>query len=242
MLCKDCGKTYKLGESHTINFERFDDGDWVFDYEGQLKEFHIANVLKEAYKNTDTIYIDQLLILISNALQNFDIKDIENLKTDKFLIQKVSGKYFSDAKYEPATGLIKIFINEKCLQDLKDYRNISNIAHFIKSSFTHEDTHRQQDIASNGKFLKSGNYLDFKKDKKGYINQRVEIDAYARQCGFELKSLYPNEKVDDIFKRVFKLDIDDENLKTVLKYLFDNLTVTNQKFFLRNLYDYLEDS
>lgn len=238
MICKD----YKLGESHTINFERFEDGDWIFDYEGQLKEFHIANVLREAYKNTDTIYIDQLLILISNALQNFDIKDIENLKTDKFLIQKVSGKYFSDARYEPATGLIKIFINEKCLQDLKDYKNISNISHFIKSSFTHEDTHRQQDVASNGKFLKSSSCLDFKKDEKGYINQRVEIDAYARQCGFELKSLYPNEKVDDIFKRVFKLDIDDKNLKTVLKQLFDSMTVVNQKFFLRNLYDYLEDS
>ena len=108
----------------------------------------------------------------------------------------------------------------------------------MKAFLVHEDTHKQQDAASNGKFHDPEKYKD-PSDLEGYLNQRTEIDAYARQCGFELRELYPNENTDETFKRIFSLDIKNETLKNNLKAIFDHLTIQNQKFFLRNIYDYI---
>ena len=46
---------------------------------------------------------------------------------------------------------------------------------------------------------------------------------------------------DDLFKRIFSLNIKRERLKEDLEYILSHLTVKNQKFFLRNIYDYLEN-
>lgn len=103
----------------------------------------------------------------------------------------------------------------------------------------------QQDIASDGKFYNSNAYksADINKPEsiKDYLNQRVELDAYARQYGFELRELYPEESTEDIFKRVFNAEIDDEDLKNNLIAIFDLLTDKNKNFFLRNMYDYVNN-
>lgn len=59
--------------------------------------------------------------------------------------------------------------------------------------------------------------------------------------GFELRELYPEESTEDIFKRVFNAEIDDEDLKNNLIAIFDLLTDKNKSFFLRNMYDYVNN-
>ena len=65
---------YKLGESHFVCFEDLE--NWNFNASAASKEFHIANLLNEVYKKTKTEYLENLLLQISEALQNYDIKDV----------------------------------------------------------------------------------------------------------------------------------------------------------------------
>lgn len=234
-------KKFKLGESHEICFERLTKDEWYYDPAAASKEFHIDNILNEFYKKTNTSQIEELLIQISEAIQNYDVSVITDITKSNFKIFKIKGIYIKEAKYNPLSKTFLLYVNEKCLQDIKDFKNIKNIKNILESFFVHEDTHRQQDIASNGKFFDPNKYIDPVdiKNRKAYVNQRIEIDAYARQYGFELRRLYPEETTDKIFKRIFNLDIEDDNLKANLEYLFENLTVENQKFFLRNIYDYI---
>lgn len=231
-------KGFKLGESHFVCFEDLE--NWSFNPVAASKEFHIANLLNEVYKKTKTDYLEKLLIQISEALQNYDIEDVTDLNTSDFHIYKTQGTYISDAKYVPTSKQIVLFVNAKCLQDIKDYKNIPNILSEFKRFLVHEDTHKQQDEKSIGKFFNSKKYAG-PNSQEEYINQRVEIDAYARQCGFKLRELYPDESTDDLFKRIFSLNIKRERLRGDLEYLLSHLTVKNQKFFLRNIYDYLEN-
>lgn len=229
---------YKLGESHFVCFEDLENR--AFSASAASKEFHIANLLNEVYKKTKTEYLEKFLPQISEALQNYDIKDVTDLNTPDFHIYKTQGNYISNAMYVPTSKQIILFVNAKCLQDIKDYKNISNILSEFKRFLVHEDTHKQQDEKSAGKFFNSKKYIS-PDSQEDYINQRVEIDAYARQYGSELRELYPEENTDDLFKRIFSLNIKRERLKEDLEYILSHLTVKNQKFFLRNIYDYLEN-
>lgn len=235
---KEPYKGFKLGESHFVCFEDLE--NWSFNASAASKEFHIANLLTEVYKKTKTDYLEKLLIQISEALQNYDIEDVTDLNTSDFHIYKTQGIYISDAKYIPTSKQIVLFVNAKCLQDIKDYKNIPNILSEFKRFLVHEDTHKQQDEKSVGKFFNSKKYIG-PDSQEDYINQRVEIDAYARQYGSELRELYPDESTDDLFKRIFSLNIKRERLRDDLNYILSHLTVKNQKFFLRNIYDYLEN-
>lgn len=234
-------RKFKLGESHFIPWEFIEDGVWWYYPHIGDKEIHIFNVLSEAYIKTDTTQIENILIQISEALQNYNIEDVKDLTIGDFKIFIKDGDYVQSAIYNSLTKGFNFIINKKCLQHIKNFENTRNITKAIKSLFVHEDTHKQQDIKSNGKFYNSEIYINANNedDKKKYINQRVEIDAWARQCGFDLKDLYPEESMDDIFKRIFSLNIEDERVKNNLIYLFDNLTSKNQHFFLRNMYDYI---
>ena len=186
-----------------------------------------------------------MLIDISEALQKYDTKEVSNLTVGDFGIYIQDGEYVQSAIYNPMTKKINIYINRKCLEHIKAYQNIPNILKRIKAAYVHENTHMQQDIASNGKFYNSNTYksADINKPEsiKDYLNQRVELDAYARQYGFELRELYPEESTEDIFKRVFNAEIGDEDLKNNLIAIFDLLTDKNKSFFLRNMYDYVNN-
>ena len=170
---------------------------------------------------------------------------MSNLTVGDFGIYIQDGEYVQSAIYNPMTKKINIYINRKCLEHIKAYQNIPNILKRIKAAYVHENTHMQQDIASDGKFYNSNTYkpADINKPEsiKDYLNQRVELDAYARQYGFELRELYPEESTEDIFKRVFNAEIDDEDLKNNLISIFDLLTDKNKNFFLRNMYDYVNN-
>ncbi len=67
----------------------------------------------------------------------------------------------------------------------------------------------------------------------------IELDTYARQYGFELRELYPNESALDIFERIFNANIENEELKNKLIAIFDVLNDGDKDVFLRNLYDYI---
>lgn len=239
-------KIFRLGESHYEYPETIDDKGVMHYYlERVFKEATIFLTLSEAYKKTDTSFLDQMLIDISDALQKYDTKEVNNLTVGNFGIYIQDGEYVQSAVYNPMTKRINIYINRKCLEHIKTYQNIPNILKRIKAAYVHENTHVQQDIASNGKFYNSNTYksADINKPEsiKDYLNQRVELDAYARQYGFELRELYSNESTEDIFKRVFNAEIDDEDLKNNLIAIFDVLTDKNKNFFLRNMYDYINN-
>lgn len=227
---------YELGELHCEPV-----GCWLDIRKiPNAKETRIFGILNEVYKKTDVSEMEQLLIELSEYLQNhFETK----ISTKDFEIRVKKGDYIQSANYNPFDKKIYLFINEKCLQHIREYKNILNILNRMKALFTHEDTHKQQDKASDGKFFNLEKYVipyDEKSEIK-YINQRVEIDAYARQYGFELRELYPKDSTDDLFKRIFSLDIKDNLLRGNIDFLLNHLTIENQKFFLRNIYDYLEN-
>lgn len=239
-------RIFRLGEYH-YECPEFIDGNGVMRRYPKrvLKEATIFLTLSEAYKKTDTSFLDQMLIDISEALQKYDTKEVNNLTVGNFGIYIQDGEYVQSAVYNPMTKRINIHINRKCLEHIKAYQNIPNILKRIKAAYVHENTHMPQDIASNGKFYNSNTYKSANINKpeslKDYLNQRVELDAYARQYGFELRELYPNESTEDIFKRVFNAEIDDEDLKNNLIAIFDILTDKNKNFFLRNMYDYINN-
>ena len=211
-------RIFRLGESHYECPEFIDDKGLLRRYpERVLKEATIFLTLSEAYKKTDTSFLDQMLIDISEALQKYDTKEVSNLTVGDFGIYIQDGEYVQSAIYNPMTKKINIYINRKCLEHIKAYQNIPNILKRIKAAYVHENT------------------------QKNYLNQRVELDAYARQYGFELRELYPEESAEDIFKRVFNAEIDDEYLKNNLIAIFDLLTDKNKNFFLRNMYDYVNN-
>lgn len=211
-------RIFRLGESHYEHPEFIDSKGLLRRYpERVLKEATIFLTLSEAYKKTDTSFLDQMLIDISEALQKYDTKEVSNLTVGDFGIYIQDGEYVQSAIYNPMTKKINIYINRKCLERIKAYQNIPNILKRIKAAYVHENT------------------------QKNYLNQRVELDAYARQYGFELRELYPEESAEDIFKRVFNAEIDDEDLKNNLIAIFDLLTDKNKTFFLRNMYDYVNN-
>lgn len=211
-------RIFRLGESHYEHPEFIDSKGLLRRYpERVLKEATIFLTLSEAYKKTDTSFLDQMLIDISEALQKYDTKEVSNLTVGDFGIYIQDGEYVQSAVYNPMTKKINIYINRKCLEHIKAYQNIPNILKRIKAAYVHENT------------------------QKNYLNQRVELDAYARQYGFELRELYPEESAEDIFKRVFNAEIDDEDLKNNLIAIFDLLTDKNKTFFLRNMYDYVNN-
>ena len=233
-------REYKLGESHFFPFERWDEFGYSFYPTEAYREFKIANLMHEAYKKTDTTQIDEMLIQISEALQNYDIEDVNDVKIGKFQILVRDGNYFQSATYNPINKMFYFILNRKCLQHIKDYKNIRNIKSSLKHFFVHEDTHQQQDITSNGKVYDPKKYISAYRDLKGYLNQRPEIDALARQYGYWLRDLYPNESTDDLFKRVHTGKVKDKVLKSNLEVVFTHMSLPNQRFFLRNMYDYLE--
>ena len=188
-------RIFRLGESHYECSEPIDGKGVMYYYPERVrKEVKIFSILSEAYKKTDTSFLDQMLIDISEALQKYDTKEVNNLTVGNFGIYIQDGEYVQSAVYNPMTKRINIYINRKCLEHIKAYQNIPNILKRIKAAYVHENTHMQQDIASNGKFYNSNTYKSANINKpeslKDYLNQRVELDAYARQYGFELRELH----------------------------------------------------
>lgn len=216
-------KGFKLGEYHYLDPEPIENGVWSFYPERASKEFAIFHLFSEAYKKTDTTFLNQMLIDISEALQNYNIDDVTNLNVGDFGIYVQDGDYVQSVIYNPMTKRISIFMNRKCLSHIKICQNTINILKRLKAAYVHEGIRKQQDTASS----------------KDRINLRIELDTYARQYGFELRALYPNESTKDIFKRIFDANIDDDLLKNNLINMFDAMTDKNKNFFLRNLYDYI---
>lgn len=212
---------------------------------GNLKSmYRFSNILKEAYKNinADTV-IEKLLIDISNALQPYKdcLENVKNLNTDDVTIQVQSGAYIFGGFYNPINQHITLIVNEKCLKHIYEFKNIPEIKRQFKKVFTHENTHYQQDIHSDRKVFKVIKQYPIDKEHiVQYANTQIEVDAYARQIGCHLKDLYLKETIDQLFKRLFKQTIEDEDLRQDIELLFNLLTPRNQRRFLKTLYEYLE--
>lgn len=236
-------KKYQLGELHDSGpFSWYEKDSYCEDFNAVMREVHIRNVLDELYHKTDVKQIEWLVLEASEAFQNYEVDEIENF-TYKDLIFQVDNNSPIDickAEYNPRTLQTTIYIGKSCVEKIKNKKDLESIIRDIKGLITHEDTHKQQNQADK-RSIKPKNIQpnDFEK----YINQKTEVDAYARQFGAELRDLYPEETTDEIFKRIQNGKISDKNLLVNIDSLLQPNNVFTEKskqLFLRNLYDYVE--
>ena len=82
------------------------------------------------------------------------------------------------------------------------------------------------------RLLKMGISIDKNEHDKSYYEK-----LYLEQMNAKNKFTRNN----NYFGRKQLLNIKRERLKEDLEYILSHLTVKNQKFFLRNIYDYLEN-
>lgn len=222
--------SFKLGESHYQSPEIVENGVRKYYPARFTKELLIFHDFLKAYKEIDTAFLDQMIADISKVLQNYNTNDVTNLTVGDFGVYIQEGDYIQSVTYNPMTKKINIFINRKCLEHIKSYQNILNIRKRLKSAYERGFTHKQQ---------KEDNSEDLSSSIQVFLNHMTELDTYARQYGFELRELYPNENAQDIFERIFNANIENEDLKNKLIALFDILTNGDKDFFLRNLHDYI---
>lgn len=204
-------KQYKLGESHVFPFERRDKFGYSFYPTEAYREFKIFGLIAEAYKGIDVTKTVEMLTQVSEALQNCDIENVDEIFLERFKILIKEGEYFQLATCNPVDKLFYFVMNRKCLQHIKNSENIHNIKRNLKHCFTCKN-----------------------------VERRIEIDTLARQYGEQLRLLYPSESTDDLFRRVYTGNVKDESLKFNLKTFFSYTNLSDQEFFLRNMYDYLE--
>ena len=222
--------SFKLGESHYQSPEIVEKGAIKYYPARFSKELLIFRDFLEAYKEIDKTFLDQMIVDISKALQNYNTNDVTNLTIGDFGVHIQDGDYIQSVTYNPMTKKINIFINRKCLEHIEKYQNIPNIRKRLKSVYARGFTHKQQ---------KEDNSEDLSSSIQVFLNHMIELDTYARQYGFELRELHPNESAQDIFERIFNANIENEELKNKLIALFDILTNGDKDFFLRNMYDYI---
>lgn len=204
-------REYKLGESHFFPFERWDEFGYSFYPVEANRELKIFGLIAEACKGVDTTKTVEMLTQVSEGLQDCDIENVDEIVIENFRILVRDGEYFQLATYSPVDRSFHFILNRKCLQHIKNFENIHNVKRHLKHCFTCKD-----------------------------VERRIEIDTLARRYGKQLRELYPTESTKDLFKRVHTGDVKDDTLKSNLETAFAYMSLHNQEFFLRNIYDYLE--
>lgn len=168
-------------------------------------------MLNESYSKTTFEKIDDFLLMYFAYLDGTISKETFGLielgsryyiyLTDS-LPKTIEDTIIVEGKYLTAEKITVFLFSPELEKDLKLGNYRIEFSEKIKGLVVHEDTHRQQDLKSNGKFRKG--YKDvqitiseedlekIKTEARKYYNQKIEADAFGRQTGYLLKSRFPN--------------------------------------------------
>ncbi len=111
--------SFKLGESHYQSPENVVNRVRKYYPARFSKELAIFHDFSEAYKEIDTSFLNQMIIDISETLQNYNTEDVTNLTAGDFGVYIQEGDYIQSVVYNPMTKKMNIFINRNCLVHIK---------------------------------------------------------------------------------------------------------------------------
>lgn len=204
--------------------------------------------LNEAYKKTELAFIKDFVksfyACLDGQISQEAFEKIQTFNNVRILFDDADTKqeFFLDARCKADDNAIVFLTNwytfQKLLNRDKEYRR--EFAKGLEALYTHEDTHRQQ-------FKQYADLEDYKTldnqkvSNLDYYDQCIEADAYGRQVGQMIRSKYPNESLDFIYKKIATSSLP-YNIQQVLNtYKSSDVSKRNKLKFTRALYDYLSD-
>lgn len=192
-----------------------------------------AIILEEAYKETNTAFLKDLILDIKNSKDN-DFSNILKKYNIKIII--VDSDAYFNADYDKNT--INFYINKAFLNFIKNTpKELSNLVYSTFASlYSHEDTHVQQ--LSKYNIIK--NYRKYKNNSDiNYFNQTIEAAAYGRQVAKFLKEQYPEKSIQELFNKLTDLSLEKEVAHFVNIYKDPAISKEAKQKFYRALFDEL---
>lgn len=215
--------------------------------------FEEKYLLEEAYKKTDKStcrdFVELLHDFLISKISPDEFKTFES--QHDFELQRVEGSNVIGGFYDYKTRKITLLMSDDFLNQIQkaDGKQLDIITDNIWTNFVHEDTHKQQFQ----KYNKSKNYtspksLDWNDNLEkslDYFGQAVEADAYGREIGARLKTIYEfSTDTDHLLKKIFQdinnNDVVDEYSSKIINIYKHPKNKATKKFF-RALYDFLND-
>lgn len=192
-----------------------------------------AIILEEAYKETNTAFLKDLILDIKNSKDN-DFSNI--LKKYNIRIIIVNSDVYFNADYDKSA--INFYINKDFLRFIKNTpEKLSNLVYSTFASlYSHEDTHVQQ----LSKYNVIKNYRKYKNNSDiGYFNQTIEAAAYGRQVAKFLKEQYPEKSIQELFNKLTDLSLEKEVAHFVNIYKDPTISKEAKQKFYKALFDEL---
>lgn len=192
-----------------------------------------AIILEEAYKETNTAFLKDLILNIKNSKDN-DFSNILKKYNIKIII--VDSDAYFNADYDKNT--INFYINKAFLNFIKNTpKELSNLVYSTFASlYSHEDTHVQQ--LSKYNIIK--NYRKYKNNSDiNYFNQTIEAAAYGRQVAKFLKEQYPEKSIQELFNKLTDLSLEKEVAHFVNIYKDPAISKEAKQKFYKALFEEL---
>lgn len=209
-------------------------------------------LLAEAYTRNDSIdWLD-----VFKHLKDFISKDIskegffkycDDLQIDLEIVKK-SGEFIGGQFNLDSRRIIIIITYDILMSILKaDSEELQNLTYNFWINFTHEDTHKQQqnsakdyNIYKNYKNLTNSFWTVDLGESLDYFDQQIEADAYGREIGARLETLYKNKSLSSIFSSISANSINDDYCRRIINVYKDpRISERANKSFFRALYDFL---
>lgn len=203
--------------------------------------------LQEAYQKTDIAFIKDFTksfyAYLDKQISEESFENIQDFNGVRiFFTDDQTDKFFLDARCRVADNTIVFLTNwhtfKKLIDRDREYR--LEFSRGLQALYTHEDTHRQQfkkySDLKGYKTLGHNNVGDL-----DYYDRYIEADAYGRQVGQMIRSVYPEESLDHLYKKIGTKTLP-YNIQQVLNtYQSSDVSKRNKVKFMRALYDYLSD-
>lgn len=191
-----------------------------------------AIILEEAYKETNTAFLKDLILDIKKSKDN-DFSNILEKYNIKIII--VDSDVYFNANYDKST--INFYINKDFLNFIKNTpKELSNLVYSTFASlYSHEDTHVQQ----LSKYNVIKNYKNYQNNNIRYFDQPIEAAAYGRQVAKFLKEQYPEKSIQELFNKLTDLSLEKEVAYFVNIYKDPAISREAKQKFYRALFDEL---
>ena len=191
-----------------------------------------AIILEEAYKETNTAFLKDLILDIKKSKDN-DFSNILEKYNIKIII--VDSDVYFNADYDKST--INFYINKDFLNFIKNTpKELSNLVYSTFTSlYSHEDTHVQQ----LSKYNVIKNYKNYQNNNIGYFDQPIEAAAYGRQVAKFLKEQYPEKSIQELFNKLTDLSLEKEVAYFVNIYKDPAISKEAKQKFYRALFNEL---
>ena len=215
--------------------------------------FEEKYLLEEAYRKTDKNvcrdFVELLHDFLISKISSNEFKAFESLHD--FELQRVEGSNVIGGFYDYNTRKITLLISDDVLAQIQkaDDKQLDIITDNIWTNFVHEDTHKQQfqkyDNSKNYASPKSLDWSDNLEKSLDYFEQVMEADAYGREIGARLKTIYEfstdsGHLLKKIFQDINNNDVTDEYSSKIINIYKHPKNKATKKFF-RALYDFLND-